>query len=212
MSNDQNSNVNTSSVITGGVQPVTLLFFGSQGSGKGTQVSKVIEHLATKSDTKVIRIDMGAELRAMIEEGGYSGPLVHAVLSSGGRMPDFMPTYLQTKKIVNNFTGNEHIIADGLARGHDQTRAFDDMMHFYGRGDYRIIHLTLSEDSAVKRLLARGRPDDTEAAIRTRLAWNKQIVMPQLDMLRERGRIIYEIDGEQDIESAHKDILAALKL
>lgn len=192
------------------MNPVTLLFFGSQGSGKGTQVSKVIEYLATKSEREVIRIDMGAELRAMIEEGGYSGPLVQAVLSSGGRMPDFMPTYLQTKKIVDHFTGAEHIIADGLARGPDQTRAFDDMMRFYGRSDYRIIRLMLSEDSAVKRLLARGRPDDTEAAIRARLAWNKQIVTPQLDLLREHGREIHEIDGEIDEEAIHKSILSAL--
>jgi len=194
------------------MNPVTLLFFGSQGSGKGTQVGKIIEYLGAKSDTAVIRIDMGAELRAMIEEGGYSGSLVHAVLSSGGLMPDFMPIYLQTKKIVGQFTGVEHIIADGLARGPDQTRGFDDMMQFYGRSDYPVIHLTLSEETSVKRLLARGRPDDTEAAIRSRLAWNKQIVMPQLDLLRSRGRTVHVIDGEQDMETIHRNILAALQL
>ncbi len=211
MSTDQDSATNKPDAVSNGVPPVTLLFFGSQGSGKGTQVSKIIEYLATKSDAKVIRIDMGAELRGMVAEGGYTGPLVHNVINVGERMPDFMPIYLQTKKLVEHYTGSEHIIADGLARGYDQTRAFDDMMRFYGR-EYQIIRLVLSEDTAVKRLLARGRPDDIESAIRARLVWNKQIVTPQLEMLRERGRVIHEIDGEQDVESAHKDILAALKL
>lgn len=194
------------------MNPVTLLFFGAQGSGKGTQVSKLIEFIQTKSDASVIRIDMGAELRAMVERGGLSGTLVHDVIGAGGRMPDFMPTYLQTRKLVESFTGSEHIIADGLARGPDQTRAFDDMMQFYGRGDYQIIHLVLSEDSSVKRLLARGRHDDTEEAIRMRLQWNKEIVMPQLEMLHNRGRMVHEIDGELNMDTIHYNILTALKL
>ena len=192
------------------MNPVTLLFFGAQGSGKGTQVSRLIEFIRTKSDASVIRIDMGAELRAMVERGGLSGTLVHDVIGAGGRMPDFMPTYLQTRKLVEGFTGSEHIIADGLARGPDQTRAFDDMMQFYNRGNYQIIHLVLSEDSSVKRLLARGRQDDTEEAIRTRLAWNKEIVTPQLEMLRSRGRVAHEIDAEPDEEIVHRAILTAL--
>lgn len=193
------------------MKPITALFFGSQGSGKGTQVKMLMEYLrAREADRGIIHIDMGAELRAMIAEGGYSAPLVHDVLNVGKRMPDFMPTYLQTKKIVENFTGGEHIIADGLARGADQTRGFDDMMQFYGRGDYQIVQLVLSEDSSVKRLLARGRHDDTEEAIRSRLAWNKKDVEPQLEMLRERGRVIHTIDGEPDIETIHKNILSAL--
>ncbi|MBM3260925.1 hypothetical protein FJY93_00735 [Candidatus Kaiserbacteria bacterium] len=191
--------------------PVSLLFFGSQGSGKGTQVTKVIEYLASKSDRKVIRIDMGAELRAMVGEGGHTGPLVNAVISAGKRMPDFMPIYLSTKKFIEQFTGTEHIIADGLARGDDQTRGFDDMMQFYGRGDYQVIHLVLSEEVAVQRLLARGRPDDTEEAIRARLIWNKQIVEPQIELLRTRGRLVHQINGEQDPDLVHRDILFALK-
>lgn len=189
---------------------VTVLFFGAQGSGKGTQVKKLIEYLGSKSPRAVIHIDMGAELRAMIARGGYTAPFVAAVLDAGKRMPDFMPTYLQTQKIVQNLTGEEHIIADGLARGPDQTRAFDDMMQFYGRDNYQIVELALSEDSSVKRLLARGRHDDTEEAIRSRLAWNKKDVEPQLEMLRSRGRVVHQIDGEPDVETIHKNIIAAL--
>lgn len=192
------------------MNPVSILFFGAQGSGKGTQVSMLIEYLRTKSSAAVIRIDMGAELRAMIKHDGYTGPLVQAVIGSGFRMPDFMPTYLQTKRIVEGFTGAEHIIADGLARGPDQTRAFDDMMQFYGRSDYSIIQLQLSEDASVQRLLARGRPDDTERAIRTRLGWNREIVQPQLALLRGRGRVAHTIDAEPDANTVHQSILAAL--
>ncbi len=194
------------------MNPLTLLFFGSQGAGKGTQVQMLIDHLKHNSDNGIIRIDMGQELRNLRDGGGLAGRLTGEVIDNGERMPDFMPIYLQTKKLVDNLTGSEHIIADGLARGADQTRGFDDMMHFFKRDDFQIINLVISDDTAVQRLLGRGRNDDTEEAIRRRLAWTKTDVMPQLALLRERGRTIHEIDGEPDTDTIHQHILSALGL
>lgn len=194
------------------MQPITVLFFGSQGAGKGTQVKMLMELLKTRSTQGIIHIDMGQELRTMMATGTKTAELTKEIVSVGKRMPDFMPIYLQTKKVTESLTNDEHIIADGLARGADQTRAFDDMMTFFGRDDFQIVHLTLAEDSAVKRLLLRGRADDTEEAIRERLRWNKSDVEPQLELLRSRGRKINTIDGEPDVETIHKNIIAALGL
>jgi adenylate kinase len=194
------------------MDPVTVLFFGSQGAGKGTQVKMLLDFLKSKSDRGVIHIDMGQELRNMRDAGSYAGVFTGKVIDAGDRMPDFMPIYLQTKKIVDNLTGSEHIIADGLARGPDQTRAFDEMMGFFKRDNFQIIDLVISDEVAVKRLLARGRNDDTEEAIRRRLSWTKTEVFPQLQLLKERGRTIHQIDGEPDVDTIHKNILSALKL
>ncbi len=194
------------------MKPITVLFFGSQGAGKGTQVKMLIDFLKSKSDQKVLSIDMGAQLRALRDTGTLAGKYTGDIIDRGGRMPDFMPIYLQTKLLVENLTGEEHIIADGLARGADQTRAFDEMMLFYRRDNFQVIDLVISDEVAVKRLLARGRNDDTEEAIRRRLAWTKTDVMPQLELLKQRGRAIHTIDGEPDVETIHKNILAALKL
>lgn len=194
-------------------KPFTLLFFGTQGAGKGTQVKKLIEYLQKNTDRGVVHIDMGQELRALRDTGTHAGKLTGAVIDAGARMPDFMPIYLQTKKIVDTFTGEEHIIADGLARGPDQTRAFDDMMQFFGRdNDFQVVNLVISDESAVERLLLRGRNDDTEEAIRRRLAWTKADVLPQLEFLKSRGRVVHEIDGEPDIETIHKQLLSVLGL
>ncbi|HTR18647.1 MAG TPA: nucleoside monophosphate kinase [Candidatus Paceibacterota bacterium] len=194
------------------MEPVTVLFFGSQGAGKGTQVKMLMEFLRAKSNRGIIHIDMGQELRNLRDTGSYAGKLTGQVIDAGERMPDFMPIYLQSKKIVDNLTGSEHIIADGLARGPDQTRCFDDMMTFLKRDNFQIIDLVINDDTAVKRLLARGRNDDTEEAIRRRLAWTKTEVLPQLELLKSRGRTIHTIDGEPDTETIHKSILSALKL
>jgi adenylate kinase len=193
------------------MQPVTVLFFGSQGAGKGTQVNMLMEYLRSKSERGIIRIDMGQELRNLRDTGSYAGKLTGEIIDNGIRIYDFMAIYLQTKALVDNFTGEEHLIADGLARGADQTRGFDDMMKFFKR-DVQVVNLVIGDDTAVKRLLARGRNDDTEEGIRRRLAWTKTDVLPQLELLKSRGRVIHEIDGESDTETIHANILAALKL
>ena len=192
------------------MDPITVLFFGAQGAGKGTQVKMLVEYLRTESDRGVIAIDMGQELRDLRDTGSYAGKYTGEVIDAGGRMLDFMPVYLQTKKIVDNFTGAEHIVADGLARGPDQTRGFDDMMIFFKRDNFQVINLEISDDMAVKRLLSRGRNDDTEEAIRRRLAWTKTDVLPQLELLKSRGRPIHTIDGEADIHTAHAQVKSVL--
>jgi adenylate kinase len=194
------------------MEPVTVLFFGSQGAGKGTQVKMLVDYLKSKSDRGIIQIDMGQELRNLRDTGSYTGKFTGEIIDAGLRTPDFMPIYLQTKKIVDNLTGGEHIIADGLARGADQTRGFDDMMAFFKRDNFQIIDLTITDNVAVKRLLARGRNDDTEETIRRRLMWTKTDVMPQLEMLKIRGRTIHTIDGEADAEAIHQNILTALNI
>jgi adenylate kinase len=194
------------------MDPITLLFFGSQGAGKGTQVKMLMEYLRARSSTGIIHIDMGQELRNLRDTGTFAGTFTGEVIDAGVRMPDFMPIYLQTKKVVDNLTGTEHIIADGLARGPDQTREFDEMMTFFKRDNFQIISLEISDDTAVKRLLSRGRNDDTEEAIRRRLAWTKLDVLPQLELLKSRGRPVHVLDGEKAIEVTHKEILDVLNL
>ncbi len=194
------------------MKPVTVLFFGSQGAGKGTQVQMLIDYLTAKSDRGIIRIDMGQELRNLRDTGSFAGKLTGEIIDNGIRIYDFMAIYLQTKKMIDNCTGEEHLIADGLARGEHQTVGFDDMMKFFKREDLQIINLVIGDDTAVKRLMARGRNDDTEEAIRRRLAWTKTDVLPQLELLRKRGRVIHEIDGEPDSQTIHQEILKALKL
>jgi len=195
------------------MKPITVLFFGSQGAGKGTQVKMLMDYLKSKGDRGIIHIDMGQELRALRDTGTFAGKFTGSVIDKGARMPDFMPIYLQTKKIVENFTGEEHIIADGLARGREQTMCYDDMMQFFGRGDdFQVISIELSEESVMKRLLARGRNDDTEEGIKNRLGWYKTDVLPQLEFLKSRGRKVHMIDGEPDPDTINKQVVAALDI
>ncbi len=193
------------------MEPLTVLFFGVQGSGKGTQVKLLMEAIKARSAETIIHIDMGALLRASLASGTVTGALTGEIINVGKRMPDFMPVYLSTRAFAEGIvTNKEHIVADGLCRGEDQTRGFDDAMVFYGRSNYHVISLELTDAEATKRLLARGRNDDTPEGIANRLAWYKTDVAPQLALMEGRGRAVHHINGDQSVEAVHEDILRAL--
>ena len=194
------------------MEPTTVLFFGPSGAGKGTQIQMLMDALAKRGSTPIVYVEMGALLREQVAGGGHSAEITNGIISAGGLMPGFMPIYLMTKRLVEKFTGIEHIIADGVVIRTTQAEAFDEAMRFYGRPSYDVIVLELSEESTLKRLLARGRNDDTEEGIRRRIAWYKSEVEPALAVLEEKGARIHRISGEPSPEEVHKDILAALNL
>ena len=198
--------------MTDRMNPLTVLFSGPSGAGKGTQVQMLIEALKKRDGREVVYIEMGALLRAQIAEGGYTSKLTDNIVSNGALMPAFMPIYLMAKHLVEHFTGDQHIVADAVVRRMSQAEAFDDAMRFYGRNQYHVVAIELSEDSIVKRLMARGRSDDTEEKIRRRIGWYKEEVLPTLKLLEERGATMHHIDGEPDVNTIHKNILSALGL
>jgi adenylate kinase len=193
------------------MEPITTIFFGPSGAGKGTQVQMLFDIVRKRSDRKIIYIEMGKLLRDLVTTGNKSGNLTNEIISRGARMPDFMPVYLMTRKLVDEFTGEEHIVGDGVARGADQTRGWDDAMQFYGRANYHVINMKLSEESIMTRLLARGRNDDTKEGIKNRISWYTSEVAPQIEIFKSRGRHVHDIDGESDAETVHRAILTALE-
>lgn len=196
------------------LQPITVAFFGISGSGKGTQAALLEDFLKEKDPTRgVVRPEMGNLLRAFIESGTslakYTSDIVHA----GGLVPSFMPIYLLTGELNENFDGTQHLILDGTCRRPDQSRAADDMVRLWGRTNLQVLSLELTPESAKQRLIARGRADDAkDEAIANRFAWYKEHVVPAMDELEKLGWAVHKIDGEPGIEAIHKNILKVLGL
>jgi adenylate kinase len=194
----------------------TVIFLGPQGSGKGTQVQLFKKFLQDNDPSRtIVHMEMGAALRQFSspENSGYTQDMVRASLARGEFQPAFISSYLMAQIFIESMHGDEHFIVDGFPREPKQAAVFDTAMDFYKREPRVILNVTVPEEESVKRLIARGRNDDTEAGIRERLRWNREQVMPMIEDYRTNPAYkVIDIDGMGDVAAIHQSILKTLGL
>lgn len=189
-----------------------FLFFGVVGAGKGTQV-EMLEKFLTEKGKKIIYISPGQEIRDLIEKGVYVGMAMKDVQDKGGLQPNFLVDSLAMNCLTNKYDGSQELIFDGYPRKKGQSETLELMRQYFKWGTPKIIFIDISEDESVKRLLSRGRHDDSEEGIKQRIAEYKNNVLPALEHLQSLGEYeFYTINGEQSVEEVHSDILKALGL
>ena len=106
-------------------------------------------------------------------------------------------------------TGAENIIMDGSPRRLDEAVEMDEVFKWLGREKIEVVLVDITEDEAVKRLLKRGRADDTEEAIRSRLRWFNESAMPAVEYYEKSGRLL-RVDGLGTVEEIHLRIKQVL--
>ena len=74
-----------------------------------------------------------------------------------------------------------------------------------------VVHLKASEEEVRKRLLDRGRQDDTEKAIKERFKEYEEAALPILEHFKDANVQIIDIDGEQSVEGVHAAIMNKVK-
>ncbi len=192
----------------------TVIFLGPQGSGKGTQVELFKRFLQEKDPGRnIVHFEAGKALRAFGEEGGHTPALVNASLRRGELQPMFILAHVMARVFIAQSTGNDHFVVDGFPRTSEQLALFDSAMHFYQQTHPTLLFINISVEAAVRRLMARGRSDDSESSIRTRLSWTREQVMPTIAQFRKDPEYRFiEINGERTIEEVHRDILNNLQL
>jgi adenylate kinase len=196
------------------VDKQTLIFLGTQGSGKGTQIDLVKKYLAERAAAQpIVHFEMGKNLRKLQKREDYTGKLALKILSEGGLIPYAISCAVFANYLIDNMkTGEEHLIIDGFPRTADQVPTLHSAMEYFAREQVTVVCINISDEEAVKRLVARGRYDDTEEGIRKRLAWSREQTMPNITWFREHGPRYKVIDiiGERSIEEVQADIRAQL--
>jgi adenylate kinase len=196
------------------MRPMTVIFIGSQGIGKGTQV-KLLHHYLESSnqDNKVIVHDTGESLRTLMAGEGYANTILHASMNRGEQQPDFLPIWSFSNDLIHKLEKNDHIIIDGFPRSLVQAQVMEAAFGYLEREKPVFLILKVHEEIAIERLLARGREDDTRESIAKRLRWSREIVEPAIDYFRKNEKYeIIEIDGEQPAETVHQNIINTLHL
>lgn len=161
----------------------------------------------------IVHFEMGKNLRDLASGNSYTGRLLQEVISRGELVPFNISSSVLSQYLISAMQGNEHLIIDGFPRSETQMDVVDTTMQFYKRESPTVVHINISDEEGLKRLLKRGRSDDTEDNIRRRLAWTRA----EWDKIRKRLDAnpmykVLEIDGDHSIEDVHADILAKLGL
>jgi adenylate kinase len=191
--------------------PKTVIFFGKQGSGKGTQASLLEEHLMQTGP--VFHFQTGKAFRELTLGESYTSKEVARTLPGGQIQPLFIAVWLWADAFVSHVTDKEHIIADGFPRRVTEAQILNAAFEFYGRESVDVINLTLDNDIALARMLARGRSDDTREGIMERLEWHDREATPVIEYFRDMRRYeVHDIDSGQSVADVAVAIAAALKL
>ncbi len=198
--------------------PKTFIFIGRSGCGKGTQVKLLKEHLERidPDNRKIMHIETGVRFREFIKGDKFSNKIAAHIAETDGRQPDFLAVWNWARILIDELTGEEHIIFDGTPRSYREALVLDSAMTFYKRQRPTVIYLDVSRQWSKQHLMARskkeGRADDQlEELIDQRLNWFDDAVYSAVKFFEEsNGYHFLHIKGEQAVEDVSKDIFSKL--
>lgn len=174
------------------------LLMGLAGSGKGTQG----ELLAKKIGYQYL--STGEYLRSYITKKRKQ-EMLQGRLINDQEMIDIISSFLDSLDIKNS------CILDGFPRTLEQavwllnTSKIDD---FTIEG---VIYLNVDESELIKRLIKRGRPDDTKEAIEKRFDLYRQSTAPVIEYYKNHAIQVYEIPGDNTVDAVQETILKQLR-
>lgn len=196
--------------------PRTYILIGPSGCGKGTQVKLLREYLEKiEPQFSQFYLQSGSLFREFVKGNTFAADISRDALNNGERQPDFLAMWIWSDTFIKNLHGNEHLIIDGSPRSLNEAQNLDIALKFFRRTQPTVIFMNVSSEWALARMLGRakeeGRADDTEQAIKKRLAWYERDVMPVVEYYRrDREYDFVEINGEQSIEAVHAEIISKI--
>lgn len=186
---------------------MVLLLIGPSGSGKGTQAKFLIRALGRRTHY----CQTGGLLRKFVKRKSEAARRIKTIMRKGDLVPAFISAYIWKGAILKNARAGDHIIFDGSPRTLGEAEEMDEALRFIGFPFPRAIYLTLAPEETMRRLMARGRFDDTKHAIIKRLRFFKKDVMPVVNYYKKYKRLI-TVNGNQAPEKVREDIRKALKI
>lgn len=197
------------------VNPLTVIFLGTQGSGKGTQLRLVKELLQEKDPARdIVHVEMGKILRDLHEIDNFTGRRIKELLVGGNLIPFAVSASKFTLYLVDHImTGDEHVLIDGFPRTPEQVPVLDSAIDFFKRANPTVINMQISDEEAIRRLTPRGRYDDTAEGIRKRMKWSEELTMPAIKWFKENPKYdVIDVFGERPLEEVQHEIRIRLGL
>ena len=183
-----------------------IVFFGPNGSGKGTQATLL------KNELKVPHISTGDLLRAAVRAGTPLGLKAKAVMEAGKLVSDDIVLGMLEERLAQPDAKGGFIL-DGYPRNLAQCAALEGLLARIRQPLDIAIELDVP-DSAILgrceiRFKAEHRPDDDPAIVRKRLDVYREQTAPVARHFADLGKLV-TVDGVGQVADVFKRILAAL--
>ena len=183
-----------------------LVLLGAPGSGKGTQATRLREHL------QVPHISTGALLRATVAAGTPLGLQAKTIMAAGNLVSDEIVLGILEDRFQQSDTANGFIL-DGYPRNLSQANALDALLSKIGQSMDIAVQLEVDQELLVARLAGRaqaeGRADDSPEAVRNRLQVYEQQTAPVVEHYRAQGKLAH-LDGVGSLDAVFTRILEAI--
>lgn len=178
-----------------------VILLGPPGSGKGTQG----EVLSKKFG--VPQISTGDMLRSAIAAASDLGRKVQDIMSAGALVDDETMLEVVTARLAEADTANGFLL-DGYPRTLPQARSLD---RIFGDGGIdHVLVVDVPEEELVRRMVARGRIDDSADVVRDRQRIYHEATEPLIAYYGERG-LVRRISGFQPIPEVTRQMIGALE-
>lgn len=174
-----------------------IIFMGVAGSGKSVQGRLLADEMALPW------LSTGEFLRMLV-----SGDRRKDMLA--GRLLSDREIIKLVQKIFAMIDVHDEFILDGFPRTVSQADWLLNQ-HKHGQLDVTaVIHLTVSEQTVLDRLLKRGRQDDHKEAIIERFEEYEKVTKPIMDHFKKAAVPIFDFNGEDSVERIHAEIKQAI--
>ncbi|NCN11920.1 AAA family ATPase [Candidatus Kaiserbacteria bacterium] len=197
------------------MEPMTVIFIGPQGSGKGTQIELLRRVISEKDPARrVVDIQTGRRFRALAaKHETFAERKISETLDTGALQPDFLTHILWGQAMIDQLDPKSHLLIDGFPRTVMQADVLDDAFDFFDRKQVHVMNLDTPEATVRQRMYERARADDTTDSIETRLRWYREDTIPVLNFYRTRpDTVVHDLVGTDSIDGVHQQILTALTL
>jgi adenylate kinase len=176
-----------------------ILFMGVAGAGKSVQGRYLSDMLGYPwiSTGEILRQHISGEKRQRMLKGE---------LLTDDELYEIVEPVLK-EHVVD---GQAKVILDGFPRTHAQAEWLQSFAETNNVKITCIIRLEADQEVVVERLLARGRPDDTEEVLKTRFTEYEKSTKPILDFFEKQGIPSPIINGNGTEEEVRARIVAVI--
>ena len=184
-----------------------IIIIGPQGSGKSTQGIELAKFL------NYHYISTGQLLRDLKSNNSPESKELESYWLNGKLVPDEL-----INKVLFNYISyhpSQGFVLDGYPRDIAQVGHFMDFLSQIDGNLKHAFYITVSEEECIKRLKLRReiekREDETEEAMKNRLAEFHKRTEPVIEEFERMGRLV-RIDGEREIGPIQDDLRSYFKI